>query len=132
MYFTLCSWNWHRLFNIYIFSYLMIFMEGFLLTALVKHVSSNKIKMHKMEYPWHWHFRSNFFFFFFAFAFGSKQNKTNNFSWLIQIFQKKLLHPTIFRKGWDQDKLHFTKEPSTENICLIRRNWENCPEFMLS
>lgn len=55
----------------------MIFMEGFLLTALVKHASSNKIKMHKMEYPWHWHFRSNFFF---AFAFGSKQNKTNYFS----------------------------------------------------
>lgn len=31
----------------------MIFIEGFLLTALVKHVSPNKIKMHKMEYPWH-------------------------------------------------------------------------------
>lgn len=31
----------------------MIFMEDFLLTALVKHVSPNRIKMHKTEYSWH-------------------------------------------------------------------------------
>ena len=110
MYFTLCSWNWRRLFNIYIFSYLMIFMEGFLLIALVKHVSSNKIKMHKMEYPWHWHFRSNFFFFLLL-PLGVNKIKQTIFPDWFRYFKTNCF--ILQYSGKDEIKTNF----------ILQRNW---------
>lgn len=82
----------------------MIFMEDFLLTALVKHVSPNRIKMHKTEYSWHWHFEVAYFF---VFAYGSKQNKTQTIfpNWF-RCFKGNCF--ILQYSGEDEIKINFT------------------------